>query len=69
MKPAPNWNLNTNIQEKVKLGIMQNGNLLSTTYNVGNDEKFGLSNTCAFDAISQVSFVRYVYYTNGYTCG
>lgn len=54
MKPAPNWNLNTNIQKKVKLGILQNGNLSSTTYKVGNKQKVALTNTCAFDSVCQV---------------
>lgn len=65
MKPAPNWNLNTNIQEKVKIAIMQNGNLMTTTYDVGSDEKLGLANTCTFDSVSQViTFSEYIHYLN-----
>lgn len=55
LKSAPNWNLNNNIQKKVKLGILQNGNLSNTTYKVGN-QKVALTNTCAFDSICQVNF-------------
>lgn len=57
MKTAPNWSLNLNIQKKVKLGILQNGNLSNTTYKIDDKQKVALTNTCTFDSICQVHVV------------
>lgn len=55
IQPAPNWNLNLNLQKKVQLGILKNGNLSSTTYTVaGSKKKVALQNTCTFDSVCQV---------------
>lgn len=56
LKPAPNWNLNNNIQKKVKLGILQNGNLKNTTYRI-NKQTVALTNTCSFDSTCQVNVI------------
>lgn len=54
---APNWTLNSNIQKNVKIGLLQNGNLNSTTYKVAGNVKVALTNTCNFDSICQVNYV------------
>lgn len=54
LSSAPNWHLNTNIEKKVTLGILQNGNKCTTTHKI-DGQAVGLCNTCAVDCICQVS--------------
>lgn len=54
LSPAPNWHLNTNIKKKVKCGILQNGNICTTTHQI-DGETVGLRNTCGVDCICQVN--------------
>lgn len=54
VKPAPNWNLNMNLQKKIKLGILQNGNLSKATFKI-NKKTVSLTNTCSFDSVCQVN--------------
>lgn len=51
---APNWHLNTNIDKKVKIGILSNGNFSKVIYKV-NQQIIALRNTCGFDSIAQVA--------------
>lgn len=62
MRPAPNWNLNINVDKKIRLGILQNGNSSHTVYKVGKDQKISLTNTSTFDSICQVCDVYYICY-------
>lgn len=55
LAPMPNWHLNTNVKKKVKIGVLQNGNLTNCTYRTSRNKTVGLRNTCAFDASCQVS--------------
>lgn len=55
LAPAPNWHLNTNIKQKVKLGILMNGNKIKTTHKSKENVAIALRNTCAVDCIFQVS--------------
>lgn len=55
IKKAPNWNLNTNIGKKVKLGMLKNGNKSNITYKVDKNKSVAVTNTCAFDSICQVN--------------
>lgn len=56
LMPAPHWHLNTNITKKVTLGILQNGNISTTTHTI-DGETVGLCNTCAVDCICQVNSI------------
>lgn len=58
--PAPNWHLNTNIKQKVKLGMLQNGNISKTTHKIRGNVTVGLRNTCVFDSICQVSSIHII---------
>lgn len=60
MQKAPNWNLNNNIQKKVKLGMLINGNRSNTTYKVDKNKSVAMTNTCAVDSALQVNTRRYV---------
>ncbi|KAJ6642712.1 NOF-FB transposable element, partial [Pseudolycoriella hygida] len=57
---APNWGLNTNIEKKVKIGTLLNGNLSRVVYKVGK-QIVALRNTCAFDSIAQIFAAAYAY--------
>lgn len=54
LNPAPNWNISNNIKQKVKLGILQNGNTNSTVCKIDKNNVTGLRNTCTFDCVCQV---------------
>lgn len=53
LHPVPNWDLVFDVDKKVKIGLLSNGNISKTIYNV-NGEAVALRNTCAFDSIVQV---------------
>lgn len=58
--PVPNWDLVFDVDKKVKIGMLSNGNLSRTTYNV-KGKAVALKNTCAFDTTAQV-VPQYLYY-------
>lgn len=63
LSSAPNWHLNTNVDKKVKIGILSNGNLSKVVHKIGQ-KVIALRNTCGFDSIAQViklcyDFARY----------
>lgn len=55
--PAKHWNLNTDVRKKSTIGVLLNANK-STAIRVGKSTVL-LSNTCAFDTITQVSIFLY----------
>lgn len=54
LNPAPNWTLSNNIKQKVKIGILQNGNINNTLHKTSKNNVTGLRNTCTFDCVCQV---------------
>lgn len=50
---VPNWDLVFDVDKKVKIGLLSNGNISKTIHNV-NGKSVALRNTCAFDSIVQV---------------
>lgn len=57
LKPSPHWDLITNVDKKVKLGLLCNGNLSTITHMV-DKRPVGMRNTCAFDSLVQVLFLK-----------
>lgn len=55
LQKAPNWNLNTNIEKKQKLGILVDGNKSNITYKVNKGKTVTMTNTCAIDSPLQVN--------------
>lgn len=53
IKPSPHWDLITNIDKRVKLGVLSNGNLSKTVHRI-NKKVVAVGNTCSFDSIAQV---------------
>lgn len=58
LSPMPNWLLNTNINKKVKIVLLRNGNLIATTQKVTTGKVIGLTNTCTVDSFMQVSIIK-----------
>lgn len=56
LHPVPNWNLVFDVDKKVKIGLLSNGNVSKTIYNV-KGKAVALRNTCAFDSIVQVCLI------------
>lgn len=54
LQPSPHWDLITNVDKKVKIGMLRNGGISKTTHRV-NNRTVALQNTCAFDSVVQVS--------------
>lgn len=54
LAPVSNQNIDKQVQNISKIQMFTNGNLSTTTYKIGK-ENVSVRNTCAFDAISQVS--------------
>lgn len=55
IRPSPHWDLITNINKRVKLGFLRNGNFSKTIHRVKN-VAVSVGNTCCFDSIVQVIF-------------
>lgn len=64
IKPSPHWDLITNVDKKIKLGILRNGSISTTTHRVGK-KTVALSNTCAFDSVAQVKLETISIHTAG----
>lgn len=62
-RPSPHWDLITNINKRVKLGFLTNGNLSKTAHRV-NGVTFAVGNTCCFvGSIAQVMFTTIIRFT------
>lgn len=56
LHPVPNWDLVFDVDKKVKIGLLSNGNISKTIYNV-KGKAIALRNTCALDSIVQVCHI------------
>lgn len=57
-RPSPYWDLITNVDKKIKLGFLSNGNLSKTIHHV-NKVPVSVKNTCAFDSVTQVCITQF----------
>ncbi len=60
LHPVPNWDLVFDVDKTVKIGLLSNGNISKTIYNV-NGKSVALRNTCAFDSIVQVCLIMFAF--------